>query len=775
MNQTDIERLARQVWGPPNPKHSTRDELRFGTHGSKSVNLKNRTWFDHEAKEGGGYADLYKKIHGQPPSDASIAAIYDYHDANGVLLFQVVRKVPKKFQQRRPDGNNRWHWNMIGVERVPYRLPELLKSLPTEWVFICEGEKDCDALHERKLIATTNPGGAGKWLPSMSTYLRGRDVVILPDNDPAGEAHAKDVADKLGGIARSIRVVRLPDLPAKGDVSDWLAGGGTTVDLQRLASGCEEETPERETDAETGGATDDANDHRPLIKVEPGKLPELATDGEQALIASRLPVFQRGRSLVRPIRQEVPASGGRTTFAAGLGEINVPAMIDLLAQAADWKVWNARKQRLVATDPPAMPAKIILSRAGQWRVPVVAGVVTTPTLRPDGTVLTAEGYDAITRLYHLPDPGLKLPSDIPDRQSRANAEEALALLDALLSEFPFVSATDRAVALSALITPIVRGAMTVVPLHAFRASTAGTGKSFLADLVSVIATGRPCPVIAAGQSGEETEKRLVGLILGGFPLISIDNCNGELGGDLLCQVVERPLIRIRPLGRSEIIEVESRATLFATGNALRMHGDMARRTLVCDLDAKMERPETRSFAFDPVRKVMAERGRYVAAALVVVRAYLQTGKPDQLSPVASFAEWSNLVRSPIVWLGHADPAASMEAAREDDPDLAELREIAGLWRNAFGTALSLTAREIVDQASRRKQDDFGNSANELVMPDLLDALVRVAGERGAVNTKRLGKWLFQHEGRIVDGHRLARAESRAHGGGVRWMLTKAGG
>lgn len=509
----------------------------------------------------------------------------------------------------------------------------------------------------------------------------------------------------------------------------------------------------------------------PLIQVKGGALPELATEGERALLISDLPVFQRGRSLVRPIAQEVSASGGRTTVTAGLREISGPMMIDMLAQAAEWQVWNARKKALVATDPPNMVASIILSRAGSWSLPIVAGVTTTPTLRPDGTILTATGYDAATRLFHVADPDLVMPSIVAS-PSREDANQALTLLNALLEGFPFVSPTDRAVALSALITPVVRGAMPVAPLHAIRASTAGTGKSFLADLVSAIATGRPCPVVAAGQTAEETEKRLVGLIMGGFPLISIDNCNDELGGDLLCQVIERPLVRIRPLGRSEIMELESRATLLATGNALRVRGDMTRRTLVCDLDANEERPETRSFTFDPVRRVLDDRGQFVAAALTVVRAYLVAGTPDRQSPLASFSEWSDLVRSALVWLGQSDPVASMDAAREDDPELTELREIVGLWRERLGIDTGLTARDIADTASCRVQDDHGNWTSELVMPDLFDALIRVAGERGAINTKRLGKWLLARERRIVDGLRLRRAAQKAHGGVVRWQLSK---
>ena len=267
----EIEQLARRLWGEPNPGHSTREELRFGTNGSKSVKLKDRTWFDHEADEGGCYIDLYEKVHGERPADASIVATYDYHDANGALLFQVVRKLPKKFLQRRPGSDAGWIWDMHGVERVPYRLPELLRAAPHAPIFICEGEKDCDNLRERSLIATTNPGGAGKWSAKYNVYFRGRRVVVLSDNDPQatmpdgtprwhpdgrpvlpGQDHAADVARSLHGIAASVRVVMLPDLPPKGDVSDWLVAGGTAEELEILAAADErdEQTEqERQRDA----------------------------------------------------------------------------------------------------------------------------------------------------------------------------------------------------------------------------------------------------------------------------------------------------------------------------------------------------------------------------------------------------------------------------------------------------------------------------------------------------------------------------------------------
>ncbi len=215
-----------------------------------------------------------------------------------------------------------------------------------------------------------------------------------------------------------------------------------------------------------------------------------------------------------------------------------------------------------------------------------------------------------TRLYHAADPSLRL-SETVQAPTRADAEIALVALSALLTEFPFVDGrggVDEAVALSAMITPVVRGAIPNAPMHVFRANTAGTGKSYLADVASAISAGRDCPVLAAGQDEIETEKRLAGLLLAGFPLISLDNVNGELGGDLLCQAIERPLIRLRPLGRSDIVEVESRATVFGNGNGIRVRGDMTRRTLTCDLDAGVERPELRVFSSNPVIQDMEDRG-----------------------------------------------------------------------------------------------------------------------------------------------------------------------
>lgn len=166
----------------------------------------------------------------------NVVATYDYFGPNGDgLLYQKVRLEPKTFRHRRPSANGQWEWNLGDVKRVLYRLPELLAADPEEPVFYVEGEKDADRLLSAGIVATT-AGGAADWRPEMALSLAGRDVVILPDNDEPGRKHALVVARHIVSKALRVRMVELPGLPAKGDVSDWLDAGGTIDELRQLVS-----------------------------------------------------------------------------------------------------------------------------------------------------------------------------------------------------------------------------------------------------------------------------------------------------------------------------------------------------------------------------------------------------------------------------------------------------------------------------------------------------------------------------------------------------------
>jgi len=265
-----IKTVASILMGEPNAQLSKENELRYGTHGSMAIAVEENTYFDHELNVGGGLLDLIRretgsdtnahavdwlKEHGlmpeseQPKVKARLVASYDYRDESGQLLYQVQRFEPKKFVQRKPDGDG-WIYKVKGVRRVPYRLPELLASPLSARVYIVEGEKDVDRLMGLGLVATCNAGGAGKWDKSFSEYLQDRTVIILPDNDDAGRDHAQKVAKSLRSATTSmVRILELPGLPEKGDVSDWLDAGGTAEELQKLKTTAPEKS-ESEEDAE---------------------------------------------------------------------------------------------------------------------------------------------------------------------------------------------------------------------------------------------------------------------------------------------------------------------------------------------------------------------------------------------------------------------------------------------------------------------------------------------------------------------------------------------
>ncbi len=754
--------------------------LEGGQGRSCSVNLDTGAWGDFAtAAKGGDPISLWAAIWGIKQGEAArelardlglevdrparnnrrrVVAAYDYLGPDGKLVFQVTRWEPKTFTQRRPDGNGGWINSVKGIELVPYRLPEIIQA---KAVFIVEGEKDADALAALGLAATCNAQGAGKWRAEYNRHFAGKRVCILPDNDDPGRKHARDVARQLHGLAEVVKVIELPGLPPKGDVSDWLAAGGTRESLLEMvkAAPAREPSAEAPSDQETACG---AQDKGKPIRLINGAMSEAVDACEAILARPDLPTeyrtFQRGGQLVRVATLPASAMADGVSRPAGavvIMEAQKAFLMDVLGRFASFEKFNARAEAWKPANPPKELAETIQARAGLWPVPPLRGVVACPTMRADGSLLLFPGYDAASGYFMAH--GLHV--EVTDAPGLADARAALDALAALLAGFAFVEPLDCSVALALILTAVARPALASVPVFAITAPVRGSGKSTLLDIAAVIATGRRSAVLSATSDHAELEKRLIGCLLSGDALVSLDNINGNLRSDLLCQATTSEAVKVRPLGASSQVEIPNTALWSANGNNLALSGDLSRRAVLCRLDPGMERPEERNFAFDPVARAMERRAEYVAAALTIMRAYVAAGRPGLgLSPFGSFERWSGMVRAAMVWAGAADPCESRAAVMEDDPEAIMLRALVAAWWDRFGR----TPRTVKEIVKAGEEDDC----------PLAEVLHDIAGEGRAINTRRLGWWLRRQAGRIVNGMKLTQYSLST--GSAQWKVLPGG-
>jgi hypothetical protein len=478
------------------------------------------------------------------------------------------------------------------------------------------------------------------------------------------------------------------------------------------------------------------------------RLEVMVATTERALIRAGADIYQRGKHLVRPIQVRLPAAAPagskeeRTTTVTTTEAIPEAWLTSKLTRYVDFFKWNKADKR-EGIGPPKPVVQAMLSRYGLWEFPVLRGIITAPTLRPDGSLLATEGYDPQTGLL-LMGPVPRMPA-LADEPSKDDARKAIAILDAgLLSEFPFVDRGSKSVALSGLITPTVRGALKCVPGHSATAPESGTGKSLLWDLVAAILSGDAMPIIATGPK-DELDKRIDAQVLSGISMWSFDNVSVPIGGDALCQVIERPLYLARVLSKSETRSFRNVFTIYITGNALKIKNDATRRILRAAMDAKQEKPEHRLFKGDPYNDILRDRGKYIWAALTVVRSYIVAGQPGKLRSVSEpFGAWSDLVRSALVWLDYEDPYITTEATREHDPDRQARAAVLQAILLAYGDDPK-PAIEMIDEIK-----------GEFKVRDEIKTL-KAAIEvylNGRKDAQYLGNKFSKDRGRITDGLKL---------------------
>jgi hypothetical protein len=570
--------------------------------------------------------------------------------------------------------------------------------------------------------------------------------------------------------------------------------------IHSFAHGLQRYFPKTQEQIEASGSGN------PVIFVEGGSLSDNVTEGERVLIEAKVELYQQGPRLVRPVRSkkaaEAGAQGGQKGKAPkgvaipdGAVYLEVADKVwvrDTLNRHAQWLVYDGRSKKEVQKDCPAAVAETLVARVGQWELPALAGLSACPTMDlKTGRVISANGYDDSSGVYVAYD-GPKV--EMLAETGLDCAHKAVNMLLRPLMGFPFVKEGgrqhDRSVALAAILTAIVRKGLNTAPLHAFDATTRGSGKGLLASVVSIIATGSRPPMINAGQTDEETDKRVSTVLMMGMPVVCIDNVSKPLGGDVLNTCLTEQSLQGRVLGKSENKDLHSSVMLMATGNNLRFEGDLARRVVRCKIDPEMERPEEREFPDMPDLRgwVAKERGRLLGAALSLLREFGKAGKPkpDGYKPMGSFEDWSDNIRACLIWAGEDDPYGNRREIDQTDPVLSQLAEFHAAWREVFAEGAEVLVSDILRAAQGNFDGPQGKDSVTYVKTDsrtpygqylnnaLKDAIIGLTNKNKGiefVSARALNDRLHIHSGRVVEGLKISsKRDTKANT--MRWSVLE---
>ena len=508
------------------------------------------------------------------------------------------------------------------------------------------------------------------------------------------------------------------------------------------------------------------NDHRPTIQITADQLSQNLRATVDALGMVDLPIiFQRGQQLVRVAHLEDNVLLQGCSVPSGsvvISEIQKGLMQVKLQETIKWEKYSKQETRWMPSDPCPKITTALLEGSGEWgKIPTLLGISEVPILTPQGDILASRGYDHRTKLYIE---GSFQKLTIPENPTRDDAIRAMEILFEPFQEFPFVDKElDKSVALSYILTLILRPQLPLAPLFCFSSTTPGTGKGLMVELANLMVRGRDAaimPPVSGNSAEEETRKRITALLLQGIPSINLDNWTTAIGGEAMNTLLTATEWTDRKLGVSESVRLPSRITWSATGNNLSVLADMTRRSLLVRLDAGEEHPEQREFKNPDVRQsVIQNRARYLSAIFTILKAFqLCTEKPN-IKLLGRFEEWSRHVCWPIVWLGLPDPVTSQGLLKDADPYTDDLR---GVLEQIYNLKVSshFTAGDLIKETVGMNT----NSTHNEIQQRLRTVLMEVASDKSgsAINNKKLGRYFSKNAGRIVSGYVLRQLSQSAN-------------
>ncbi len=597
-----------------------------------------------------------------------------------------------------------------------------------------------------------------------------------------------DVERELETAARSAGLAGDPNCGTGGIRSTIRSGIRAGIRRPRRVTIAAENSSARQHQKRRSTVALSISSDLPMIDITNRQLRDITADALGALITANNPpvVFLRSGDLVR-IRID---EHGRLRIEI-LRESHVCGR---LARVANF-VRYTRTGAVRHVPPPVMVVRD-LAALGRWDLPVLEGVVEAPTMRADGSILDTPGYDAATRLLYIPAPGLHIP-EIPRDPNRDDVQRSLALLDDAFGDFPYVDEASHANMLALLLTCIVRQSFKGhVPLALIDAPRAGTGKTLAVEAVSQITTGRTAALMSAPAGDEEFRKRLTSVLMDGPTVVTIDNIENRLSSPSFASVLTAHNWHDRMLGTTGMVTLPQRATWIATGNNIKLGGDMPRRCYWIRLDTQLARPwqrPTEGFRHPNLLGWVSEnRGELLAALLTIARAWFVAGKPvAEVPPLGSFEAWARTVGGILAFAGVQGFLQNLDALYEqNDEESSEWEAFLFAWSEMFGED-TVTVADLCDtllpgfggqqglaDTGEPVSEEQAASLREALPGDLAEGLEIEQKRAGTVSSgsagtgfrRKLGKALAKRIDVRYGDLRLEKASGDAHAKVSRWRV-----
>lgn len=403
-------------------------------------------------------------------------------------------------------------------------------------------------------------------------------------------------------------------------------------------------------------------------------------------------LFRRGGDIVTV----TPDEGGRPRIVV----VDERRLRRYAADVADWYKWSGKGEaaKPAHATPPQAVLQTVLAMDDLWPFPVLDGITECPVVRPDGTIHDTPGYDAVTKLYYLPAADLHVPP-VPTEPDGDDVRRAVAIFDDLLCDFKFEDAASRANMIAAFMTPILAPSSPEgKPLILLTmAHTQGSGKSFLAEMIGLIASGEDSPSSSAPGDEAEWKKEIFTYIREGHSIHVFDNVTGTLGSDAFSVAATTPIYSGRILGLSESGTYHNRVIWAASGNNMTVSGDMQRRVYEVWIDPGVANPAERdpaTFRHPDIKGYCREqRGHLIWATLVMARAWWAAGQPSVkgFNPGGRFQKWAETMRCILAHAGFVDESGTAHflankvgPQRTADPEQIQWAAFLEAWHRAYG-------------------------------------------------------------------------------------------